>query len=43
MTLVRRITAWVDFDPPVEREEAIQTLGEAVLDDGAELSFDEAT
>lgn len=43
MAPIRRITAWVDFDPPVEdREEAIQTLMEAVGDDGAELSIDYA-
>lgn len=39
---IRKITAWVEFDPPIDdREEAIQTLAEAVADDGAELSFDE--
>lgn len=40
MSKVRKITAWVSFDPPVEEEEAIQTLAEAVADDGAEISFD---
>lgn len=37
---IRRITAWVDFDPPIEdREEAIQALMESIGDDCAEFSF----
>jgi hypothetical protein len=34
---VRKIIAWVSFDEPVDRETAIQSLGEAVLDEGADM------
>ncbi len=41
---IRKITGSVSFDPPVsDYEEAIQTLGESVLDDCAEITIEEAT
>lgn len=37
---IRKVIAWVEFDPSIDdKEEAIQTLAEAVADDGAEISF----
>ena len=43
MTKIRRITAWIEWDEdcaPTDPEEAIQSLGEAVLDDSAQVSVD---
>lgn len=38
---VRKITAWVEFNEPTDEEDAIQTLGEAVLDGGAQFDCTE--
>lgn len=44
MTKIRKISATVTFDPPISGddggEEAVQTLGEAVLDDSAVIEFE---